>query len=466
MVRTQAPHRNFISGDVSERLRVVTAVVKVWRERLGDAAADCNAQRYNQAEASLISLAEEILTNPEISSRLRKNADGPTSPSSNEVVGRRALGVAAASLAGRACFLYMEARYADAHEMLNQVRLATCDLLLATFQESARLNLLALIRKLLLHQVLVLEPTNPLWLCQRANVKFDMGKVKLAQADLEAALVLDRRCAAAYLQKGHIELFHGDKTKATPELRYSLAIDDELPLAHVELALALQSGGKGDQALYVLEKAAARFPASVELRCFYAEMVGAGGDLIEAMAQFREVVAMAPQCPLPYLHTALLLASLGDVPSALAHLDAACELCAEGTASESFDAGHVELGTMLMSRDDKEGAAHHFDVAFRSARSLPVRIFASYTSHAVPKEIILGSDCLTEHCAGVGGSCDGEAAGCCAAISVRAAEAADQSSGGEAASDAVRNTDDADAAGGAVGVVMECMHGWKRVCVC
>jgi len=63
-------------------------------------------------------------------------------------------------------------------------------------------------------------------------------------------------------------------------------------LAHVELALALQSGGKGDQALYVLEKAAGRFPASVELRCFYAEMVGAGGDLIEAMAQFREVVAM------------------------------------------------------------------------------------------------------------------------------------------------------------------------------
>ena len=77
--------------------------------------------------------------------------------------------------------------------------------------------------------MLVLEPTNPLWLCQRSNVKFDMGKVKLAQADLEAALLLDRRCAAAYLQKGHIELFHGDKARATPELRYSLAIDDEIP---------------------------------------------------------------------------------------------------------------------------------------------------------------------------------------------------------------------------------------------
>jgi hypothetical protein len=28
---------------------------------------------------------------------------------------------------------------------------------------------------------------------------------------------------------------------------------------------------------------------------------------------------------------------------------------------------------MLMARDDAERAAHHFDVAFRSARSLPVR---------------------------------------------------------------------------------------------
>ena len=77
-----------------------------------------------------------------------------------------------------------------------------------------------------------------------------------------------------------LQLFHGDKTLATPELRYSLAIDDELPLAHVELAISLQAGGKADQALYVLEQAAARFPTSVELRCFHAEMVGAAGDLV------------------------------------------------------------------------------------------------------------------------------------------------------------------------------------------
>ena len=106
--------------------------LQVWRERLGGVAADCNAQRYDQAEASLIALADEVLAHPEIAARLSKTDAGSMSVSSNEVVGRRALGVVAASLAGRACFLYMEARYADAHDMLNQVRrLATCCLLLA-----------------------------------------------------------------------------------------------------------------------------------------------------------------------------------------------------------------------------------------------------------------------------------------------------------------------------------------------
>ena len=59
---------------------------------------------------------------------------------------------------------------------------------------------------------------------------------------------------------------------------------------------------------------------------------------MQSMAQFCEIVDAAPTCPLPYLHAALLLSSLGDVPSALRHLDAACKLCEEGTGSESFDA--------------------------------------------------------------------------------------------------------------------------------
>lgn len=65
---------------------------------------------------------------------------------------------------------------------------------------------------------------------------------------------------------------------------------------------------------------------------------GAAGNLVKAMALFREIVDTVPTCPLPYLHAALLLASLGDVPSALRHLDAACKLCEDGTESESFDA--------------------------------------------------------------------------------------------------------------------------------
>eukprot|EP01046_Picozoa_sp_COSAG06_P008200 COSAG06_NODE_412_length_16042_cov_52.419934_7_plen_712_part_00 len=284
-----------------------------WRERLASASAQCKAQEYDAAEAALVGLAGDVLAHAEVTARLQSSSSGADdsggggSGSSTattaaaaaaaagaagdgggggDIVGRRAWGVAAASLAGRACFLYMEARYASAAELLDQV--------------------------------LLLEPDNPLWLCQRATVQFDMGEVDLAHKNLEAALALDRRCAPAYLQRGHIQvskrvfvrhfilrpiilprqardkhrestqketrvflqLFHGDKTLATPELRYSLAIDDELPLAHVELAISLQAGGKADQALYVLEQAAARFPTSVELRCFHAEMVGAAGDLV------------------------------------------------------------------------------------------------------------------------------------------------------------------------------------------
>ena len=137
---------------------------------------------------------------------------------------------------------------------------------------------------MLLVKAIALEPGNPLWICQRATVRFDMGQVSLAHGDLDAALAMDRRCAPAYLQRGHIELFHGDKARAVPELRRSLAIDDELPLAHVELAIALQASGKADQALVVLDSAAARFPDSVELRCFHAEMIGALANLHIALS--------------------------------------------------------------------------------------------------------------------------------------------------------------------------------------
>eukprot|EP01046_Picozoa_sp_COSAG06_P008202 COSAG06_NODE_412_length_16042_cov_52.419934_9_plen_198_part_00 len=57
--------------------------------------------------------------------------------------------------------------------------------------------------------------------------------------------------------------------------------------------------------------------------------------------------------------------------------------------------GHVELGSMLMGRDDAEGAAHHFDVAFRSARSLPVRCLAALPCRlALPCCVGLLSVCL------------------------------------------------------------------------
>jgi tetratricopeptide (TPR) repeat protein len=179
-----------------------------WRERLASASAQCKAQEYDAAEAALVGLAGDVLAHAEVTARLQSSSSCSSSSSSSsgaddsggggsggsssgstaaaaaaaagaaggggEIVGRRAWGVAAASLAGRACFLYMEARYASAAELLDQV--------------------------------LLLEPDNPLWLCQRATVQFDMGEVDLAHKNLEAALALDRRCAPAYLQRGHIQV--------------------------------------------------------------------------------------------------------------------------------------------------------------------------------------------------------------------------------------------------------------------
>ena len=203
-------------------------------------------------------------------------------------------------LAGRGAFLYMQSAYAEAEALLDDA--------------------------------LTLEPSNALWHCARANVRFDSGRVRGAEADLARALELDRRCAPAYLQqaptiltrlvlvvrcpraqtadcccggsdagtwrsstatnpprprKPHdccppsdcarpldVIVMSQRRSCAVRELRHSLAIDDSLPLAHVELALALQATGKVDQALYVLDKAAERFPSSIELRCFHAEMVG------------------------------------------------------------------------------------------------------------------------------------------------------------------------------------------------
>ena len=116
-------------------------------------------------------------------------------------------------LAGRGAFLYMQSAYAEAEALLDDA--------------------------------LTLEPSNALWHCARANILFDSGRVRGAEADLARALELDRRCAPAYLQqaptiltrlvsvvccpvckrlsvllcgyrRGHMALFHGDKSAAAP----------------------------------------------------------------------------------------------------------------------------------------------------------------------------------------------------------------------------------------------------------
>ena len=71
-------------------------------------------------------------------------------------------------LAGRGAFLYMQSAYAEAEALLDDA--------------------------------LTLEPSNALWHCARANIRFDSGRVSSAEADLARALELDRRCAPAYLQ--------------------------------------------------------------------------------------------------------------------------------------------------------------------------------------------------------------------------------------------------------------------------
>ena len=72
-------------------------------------------------------------------------------------------------LAGRGAFLYMQSAYAEAEALLDDA--------------------------------LTLEPSNALWHCARANILFDSGRVRGAEADLARALELDRRCAPAYLQQ-------------------------------------------------------------------------------------------------------------------------------------------------------------------------------------------------------------------------------------------------------------------------
>ena len=70
--------------------------------------------------------------------------------------------------------------------------------------------------------------------------------------------VLEPGCAAAHLQRGHIELFHERHAAAIPHLQRAMALQPSLVMIHVELGLALQATGAYDQALDIMGRAAVR----------------------------------------------------------------------------------------------------------------------------------------------------------------------------------------------------------------
>lgn len=291
--------------------------------RIVNATALCQAGDYSEAAAAYQQLATE----------LSSDVAGTDSEAADPTLNGAGTAAAATALAGHAGFLYLQGRYEAAQTTLQRA--------------------------------IGMDPAQPVWRCNLANVYFDSGDQLACEAQLAMALELDPNCAEAHLQRGHVELFAGRKVAAIPHIRTALAEDDTIPLAHLELGLALQARGDADQSIYVLTKAAEQFPDAVELHCFHAELLGATGDLDQGMARLRTLVQQNPACPLPFLHAGLLLASLSDRKGAMAHLQKASEV------DTNFDAAHVEIAQLLLAEDDVAGAKVHFEKALAAARSLP-----------------------------------------------------------------------------------------------
>lgn len=215
------------------------------------------------------------------------------------------------------------------------------------------------------------------------------GRPAEARAALEAARSLDPGCVAAVYELGLLATQEGRLEEAVTLFEDVLRKQPAAVQAHFPLGQALQRLGRTAEAKPHLAASAAR-EVSVGGRAscsdaFEAELrplaTGAAayimrgqaarfaGRMDQAIAEFRQAVAVAPTDPIAHQALGKALAGQGDLPGAIAEYQKATEL--DPNAAEL----KVDLGLLLEQKGDTQAAGKLFREALAKNENLAAAHF-------------------------------------------------------------------------------------------
>lgn len=219
-----------------------------------------------------------------------------------------------------------------------------------------------------LERALALRPDDVATLVWLGHVHIELAQPALGMPFLNAARALSPKSAAVWYQLGRASLAKRDYESAVTYLEEALRLSPAAAVIHQPLAMAYRGLGDFDKAQSNLDRIAGRGgagasvtmpdPLMAELSTIlrspdvFAELArqaSARGQWVEAAAEFRKAIELAPANAMLHVRLAQTLNRMGDARAAMAELERAIAV------NPSLAAAHVMKGALLerSGRDDR-----------------------------------------------------------------------------------------------------------------
>jgi tetratricopeptide (TPR) repeat protein len=163
-----------------------------------------------------------------------------------------------------------------------------------------------------------------------------------AAADLDRALELDARYAAAQQWRGELDLVTGRFTAAADHFRNAIALEPEAPIPLALYGLALGAAGSSDSGIVAARQAVKLDPSLAATRLMQGATLLYGGESMKSVGALEAALALEPENEQALGLLGLAYARLGDSSRARA---IAVRLATPPAKPNSYSAlAKVELG--------------------------------------------------------------------------------------------------------------------------
>lgn len=201
------------------------------------------------------------------------------------------------------------------------------------------------------------------WL-KMALVRLENNDFMQMTAALETSHSLKEDNPALYYHRAEILALSGNLDAAVNDFVTAQKLYPGFEICYVHHARALLGLNRFDDAERLLNKAAKRFPNSVEVQNGLGEVLFCRKDFTGANAKFDEILTKHPKSPQVYLNKALLAVSDGmDYKAAEKNLLKALEI------NPDYEAPYLQLANLKLSQGLAEETMKHYDDAIAHART-------------------------------------------------------------------------------------------------